>query len=231
MHLDKRNIKQSISAQLRDSEPVRKALGHLASRGMVGVDDVTAIATGPESQPDLRFDAITAVLAMEQAAEEVLTRLLDSVDRTIFVETLKAVAAFRTKWALPEVKKRLRTCTDPEKRALFAWTLAAYPDDREAENLLREVMATDRDANVREHAIEAAGAFGSGEVVKALLTALETGSPRERFWSLYSLGNLARPETANAVRKYLRDKTLIPGFGTIADEARQALAKITEADS
>jgi len=198
----------------------------MASQGVRGTDEIKAIATNDKSPFDSRIDAVIAVLAMERGGEEVLSHLLNTEDRTLFVETLKVIATLQTKWALPELMMRVKTCADPRKRALFAWGLAAYPKDNDAESLLGEVIATDDDADVREHAIEAMGAFESDKAVKALLAVLETGSARERFWALYSLGNLGRPETADVIRKYLQDHTVIANFDTVSDEARRALAKI-----
>ena len=231
MHSDPRDIRNEILAQLQHSDPVRKALKQLASRGVTKTDEIKAIATDDRSGVDSRIDAIIAILAVERGAEEVLCDLLDTEDRTVFVETLKVIASLHPRWALPELMTRLKTCVDPRKRALFAWVLAAYPKDGDAERLLRDVMVTDPDAVVREHAIEAMGVFESDKTVNALLAALETGSERERFWALYSLGNLARPETADVIRKYLQDHTAIAGFGTVSDEARQALAKIRNRES
>ena len=230
MRSDKGNIQEIISMRLRHSDPVQKALKRMASQGFTGAEDIKAIATNDKSPVDSRIDAVTAVLAMERGGEEVLSQLLNTEDRTVFVETLKAISMLQTEWALPELMVRLKTSADPEKRALFAWALAAYPNDRHAESLLREVIAKDHDAVVREHAIESLGAFESDESVNALLAALETGSARERFWALYGLGNLARPETAGHIRKYLEDQTTVAGFGTVSDEARRALAKITNGE-
>ena len=224
---DKRNIQESISARLQHSDPVREALKRLASQGLVRPDVIKAMATNDKTPLDSRIDAVTVVLAMERGGEEVLSRLLDTEDRTVFVEVLKVIATLHTNWALPELMIRLKTCANPEKRALFAWALAAYPNADDVESLLREMMATDHDATVREHAIESLGAFKSDEATNALLSVLETGTATERFWSLYSLGNIARPETTNAIRKHLQDHTVIPGFGTISEEARKALTKIT----
>lgn len=102
MGSDKGNIQESISARLRHSDPVRKALKRLASQGLIGAEDIKAIATNDKSPVDSRIDAVTAVLATERGGEEVLSQLLNTEDRTLFVETLKAIdAAYRrANWEL-----------------------------------------------------------------------------------------------------------------------------------
>jgi HEAT repeat protein len=165
-------------------------------------------------------------LAMQDRAA-ILGDLLDSSDRVLVIETLKSIKNARTEWAVPSLIVRLKSCSDPSSRAALAWTLGAYPKNASVQDALLEVMAGDSDQAVRDHAIESLGDFRSPVVLNARLRVLEQGSASERFWSLYSLGKLADSQASAAITRCLHDQTVIPHFGTVADEARWALEKIT----
>jgi HEAT repeat protein len=215
-----------IPVRLRRKEIVRSALQRLASQGNVEAADIQALALDTRLPFDLRRDAIVIVLAAARPNEELLRDLLQSGDRFTATETLKIIKYLGTEWALPELATGARTSDDPSQRSLFAWALAAYPTNSVAEGVLIEILASDSAAIVRDHAIESLGEFPSPRVVEALVQVLERGGASERFWALFSLGNLANPNTREAISQCLQDQTVIPGYGTIAEEAKAALIKI-----
>ncbi len=222
------SIEGGIPARLRELETVREALERLAGQGKREVGDVEALARDSAAVTDSRLDAITALMAMEEGRVDILRDLLDSNDRMLCIETLKSIRNVGTEWAIPDLIARTYSCNDPSRRAVFAWTLAAYPNNANVQSVLLEVMTQDGDRSVREHAIEALSEFRSPPVLDALLCALKQGSAGERFWALYSLGTLADPQASEAVARYLDDQTEIPNYGTVAHEARWALDKITQ---
>lgn len=218
---DRSPIHERISPRLRRADLVRSGLDRLASRGKVQVNDVSDLALDNSSPIELRLDTIAALLAMEEGDEAVLHKLLGSDDRMIVVEALKSIRHFGTHWAIPELITQRETSVDASKPAILAGALAD-PRTSDAQSILLDVMASDTDVGVREHAIESLGEFRSPTVVKALLHILEWGSPREGYWTLwtlYSLGTLADLQTSEAIVQHLGDQTVIPEFGTIAPAA------------
>jgi HEAT repeat protein len=173
-----------------------------------------------------RLDAATILTAMQEPDEEGIQNLLACEDPTVFIETLKSIRSFRVEWALRHLIRGAKAGEDPARRAVFAWTLAAYPASAETESVLLDLATNDSSPEVREHAIESLGEFHSDRAVKVLLHILVDGSAPERFWALFSLGTLADPVAADGIRGCLQDRTAISGLGTIAEEANWALAKI-----
>ena len=211
---------------LRESVIVRDALQRLASQGKRDFSDVEALALDRTALIDSRLDAITVLMAMQENRADILPELLDSNDRMLVIETLKSIRNVGTEWAIPDLIVRMKSCSDPSKRAVFAWALGAYPKNADVQNALLKVMVRDPDLAVRDHAIESLSEFRSPTVLDALLGALERGSASERFWALYSLGTLADSRASEAIARCLHDQTVIPDFGTVADEARWALEQI-----
>lgn len=219
-------IGRELQPRLRNSHIVRQAVRRLMSLGSHDLKDVDTLALNSEAAIDQRLDAIVVLTALRRARAKVLGGLLASEDRLIVIETLKAIRNQGTEWAMPDLIVALRTCNDPSKRAVVAWALAAYPKESDVETALLELLAREDDPDVRDHAIESLSMFRSTRVLKTLLNMLESGSSRERFWALYSLGTLADPRATKAVTRYLHDPTVIPNFRTIGYEARWALSQI-----
>jgi HEAT repeat protein len=219
---------ERIVPRLRLADPVQRALARLAERGHTGTADLRRLALDNESPMQSRLDAAIILTAMKEPDEEGIRSLLDCEDRTLFVETVKSLRSLSEEWALRCVLAAARNSDDPSRRPLFAWALAGYPTSAEAESALLSLATSDDSPAVREHAIESLGEFHSGRVVNVLLDILAGGPAPERFWALFSLGNLAAPTAAEGVRGCLQDRTAIPGLGTIAEEASWALARIQE---
>jgi len=217
---------REIVPRLRNSQIVRDALRRLTGQGKREVESAEMLAVNGEATLDQRLDAITIVTALKRGSADVLLSLLSSDDQTIVIEALKSIRNFRTEWARPILVNAVRSCKEPSKRAVFAWALAAYRKDDDVERALLEVAVRDDDSEVRNHAIESLGEFRSDGVLEALLKILESGPPAERFWALYSLGTLADARAVDMVKRSVQDQTPVPGFGTIADEARWALEQM-----
>jgi HEAT repeat protein len=188
--------------------------------------DAEASALDQRNAIDQRLDAVTIVVSQKNGNPMVLQRLIACDDPIIFVETLKRVKDFRTKWAKSVLLDSIERSDDNEKRALLTWALAAYPEDRGVEKFLVGAAIRDDDPDVRAHAIESLAQFRSERVFRLFVQILECGSPAERFWALYGLGTQADSRSRELVNRFTKDATEIPGFGTIAEEARWALSKI-----
>jgi len=224
-------ILKKISPRLRQATSVKSALARLADRSRMEAADLAMLALDSDAPMQSRLDATTLVAAMQEPDEQGIQNLLSCEDRTVFIETLKSIRSFGTEWALRYLITAAKASQDPARQAVLAWTLAAYPASAEAESVLLDLAKNDRPPTVREHAIESLGEFHSDGVVRVLTRILEEGSAAERFWALFSLGTqgtLAAPVAIDGIRSCLEDQTGIPGLGTIAEEARWALARIQD---
>jgi HEAT repeat protein len=216
-----------ISERLRDHRSVVDSFRRLSGVGKISPPEFRQIALDPEMAIDLRIDALVLFAASAQSDRDGLRILLESGDKLIMVETLKRIREFSTEWAASEIIARVKNSNDPSERAILAWTLAGFSNNRDALAALLEAIRRDSDLSVRSHAIESLGSFPFPEVVDALLDVLEHGSPSERFWSLFSLGTIRDTRGVEAISRCLQDETIIPDFGTISSEAGWALRQIT----
>jgi HEAT repeat protein len=223
-----RRLLEGVLPRLRLADAVQGALARLAEHGHTETADIRRLAFDNTSPMQSRLDAVTLLTAMKDPDEEAIHGLFAIENETLFIETVKSMKSLSVEWALQWELVAARDTNDPSRRALIAWALAAYPTSVDAETSLLNLATNDDSPTVREHAIEALGEFHSSAVVKVLLDILSRGLPTERFWALFSLGNLAAPVAAEGVRSCLQDYTAIPGFGTIAEEASWALARIQE---
>jgi len=229
----KGSLEEKISARLRPASAVRQALARVAGSPRIEAGsprieaaDLLNLALDPDEPMEFRLDAVTILLAMERPDEEGLRKLLACGDRTVFIEALKSIKSFGVSWALRDLIVAANTTKEADRRAVLAWALAAYRDSVDAQKTLLDLATNDSSSLVREHATESLGEFRSNSVSKTLLHILAVGSSAERFWALFSLGNLADPSAADAVRGCLEDQTAVPGLGTISEEAEWALGKI-----
>jgi HEAT repeat protein len=216
-----------ISETLLNHRSVVDSFRRLSGVGKIGPSEVRQIALDPEMAIDLRIDALVLFAASAQSDRDGLRMLLESSDKLVIVEVLKRIREFGTEWAAAEIIARAKSSNDPSERAILAWTLAGFPGNRDALAALLEVIRQDSDLSVRNHAIESLGNFRVPEVVDALLSVLDHGSPDERFWSLFSLGTIRDARAVEAISRCLQDETRIPDFGTISAEAQWALQQIS----
>lgn len=216
-----------VSKRLRDHRSVVDSFRRLSGVGKISFREVRQMALDPEMAIDLRIDALVLFAASARSDRDGLRILLESGDKLVMVEALKRIREFSTEWAASEIIARAKDSSDPSQRAILAWTLAGFSDNRAALAALLEVVRRDPDPDVRNHAIESLGNFPFPEVVDALLDVLENGSPGERFWALFSLGTIRDARAVEAIMRCLHDETRVPDFGTVSAEAEWALRQIS----
>jgi HEAT repeat protein len=227
--MKKHDIQVLIAEHLRKDERISNALARLHSlKVRTHVETLSKMAFDGSQDFSSRIDAIILILSMKSDLAIVLSRLLDSDDRVFVAETLKLIRDIKTKWAITELISRVKSDTDPSRRAMVAWSLAGYPNSSAVRSALLDVVVKDPDLEVRNHAIESLSEFPSPQVVEALLRVLSQGSTSERFWSLYSLGTLGDRRAIEAITPFLKDEAVVSDFGTIAAEAKWALNEISK---
>jgi len=105
----------------------------------------------------------------------------------------------------------------------------AYPGLQEATGVLRSVLRDTSEApSVRGVAAESLGRLGSPEALDDLLAALSDPEPEIRFFAAYALGLLGSRDALDALSRVAgEDEASLAGFGSVADEAREAIEAIT----
>lgn len=228
--LDSRDpLLSEVAPRLRLLDAVQNAVARLSSAGYSRMEALPRLALSGEAPIEFRLDAVALLAAATRdPGGGWVGSLLACEEDIVFIEALKAMRNFGPEAALLPLTEATKSTGNPRRRAVLAWALAAYPGNTEAEAALVMLAEGDGEAVVREHAIESLGEFRSSRSLKTLVHSLESGSETERFWALFSLGNLGDPVAVDAIRRCLDDHTEIPGLGTIADEANRALAKIED---
>jgi len=118
----------------------------------------------------------------------------------------------------------LRTHPDPDTRRFAAYALGNFDNPR-ASTALREVLANQSEqpavrAMAAEHLVYEKSA------IPDLLAALRDRSREVRFWSAYALGEGRVQRALLPLRRLTSDRALVPGWWSVAREARWAIATI-----
>jgi len=104
----------------------------------------------------------------------------------------------------------------------------AYPGLQDATGVLRSVLRdTSEGPAVRGVAAESLGRLRSPEALDDLLAALSDREPEVRFFAAYALGLLGSRDALDALSRVAgEDEASLAGFGSVAEEAREAIEAI-----
>jgi HEAT repeat protein len=139
------------------------------------------------------------------------------------------------KHAYRALVQTLREHPDPALREAAAYALWQFRDDRAHPLLLAALRDPAEDPRVRGQAAETLGYTTRDartrrykETARALVDALGDPSPTVRFWAASALGGMrARAATPALRRLAATDQAVCPGWWRVADEAADALVRIT----
>jgi HEAT repeat protein len=85
---------------------------------------------------------------------------------------------------------------------------------------------------VRAQAAEVLGSRGERRALLPLLTALDDASVEVRFWAVFALGPLGDPYALAALEGVAAtDQAILPRWGPISKEAREAIQHIQDQQS
>lgn len=142
-------------------------------------------------------------------------------------EAIKALGIFQSKAAIDVLVSIVREDDDESIRNLAIFVLGLIGDERTVGLLINLLNDSSETAGIRGHVAEALASIGSSEAVGPLIAALEDPAVEVRFWAVYALGQLGDKHALPAL-KHLEttDKTILPGWGTIQEEAAEAIKMI-----
>jgi HEAT repeat protein len=124
----------------------------------------------------------------------------------------------------------LRADREPEVRKAAAYSLGQIGTSEVLDALLQTVSNGTEASSVRGMAVEALTYLreSSGHVVSTLRAVLGDPAPEVRFWAAFALGELGDPAALEDLRRVTSDTGKVPGYGSVADEAKEAIARIEE---
>jgi HEAT repeat protein len=138
-----------------------------------------------------------------------------------------ALGFLGSKRATNPLLKALREDPDVSVRDA-GYSLGALRDARAVPSLIAAVSDANEASSVRGTAAKQLGWLGSQTAVEPLIHALDDPPAEVRFWAAHGLGWLGDPSAVPALTKLAADDSgMLQEFGTVADEAREALAKIS----
>jgi len=207
----------------RDLESIRQA-GGTSSSGLF------AILRDVQHPSDLRA-AICWVLARRgNHGGRVTAAVLDALGdaRTaVRVAAAQALGQLGARKALPQLITTLVTDDDSDARKAAAYALGVIGDDGATRALVWTLNNKDEAPAVRGMAAESLANVGAKSAVPTLLAALNDPSAEVRFWSAFALGELGGPESLPGLQRVAaRDMADVPGWGTVSQEASEAIERI-----
>lgn len=133
--------------------------------------------------------------------------------------------------AVPRLIRDLRASADCEKRVAAAHTLGFLHDRRAVKPLIQVVRNRKASPRLRGQAAESLGylvMFRADRLAfSTLLEEFEDPSPEVRFWSVFAVGQMGNREAIPALTKISQeDKATLPGWWSIAKEAKAAIRQI-----
>jgi HEAT repeat protein len=180
----------------------------------------------------------SAAPSMRSTAAFLIGRFDDPRAATAFMAVLddraselrhQAVIELGSMGADEAVEKLLRMLdADDQTREVVAWALGEISDERAQAPLLAVLADRSQPADLRGQAAESLGTIDhAANAVPALIAALGDAEAAVRFFAAFALGGIGDPRALEALdRVAATDHALVPGFSSVADEARNAAAHI-----
>lgn len=193
----------------------------------------------------LTWDRLVATIAdggivsdLRQAAAWLLGRLerpealgplvgaLGDADPALRAEAARALGSLADPAAVAPLAGNLRDDRDPSVRAAAAEALGLIGDAAAVDPLLATLADVAETAEVRGHAAEALLGPREPRAIAPLIAALADPSPELRYWCAFALGELGAHAALPALERVAADDPTISRHGSVADEARAAIAAI-----
>jgi len=158
-------------------------------------------------------------------ARRQLNAALDYPDAALRGEAIRALGVIGDGRTTSRLIKLLRSDPDPDIRFWAAYALGNI-DGKRATTALREVLAN-RAEKPSVRAMAAEQLVFSREAIPDLVAGLRDASREVRFWSAYALGEMRADVALPALRRLAaRDRTRVPGWWSVAREAKSAITTI-----
>lgn len=225
--LRERALEGVVDAELRSIQ-----IHRLQELETLGITTLHALTRALESR-DLPTSALAdccwlAGLASHNAVVgHIIALLSESEEQALIWEAAKALSVM--KLAKSQVLHLIRTLElhpGPENRSACAYVLGFDGSQEAVLALVRCLSNSAEKPNVRGQAAEALGETNSAVAVEPLIESLSSPVVEVRFWAAFALGKLKNPAGRDALMRALADQAVLEGWGSVADEARSALAEL-----
>ena len=161
-------------------------------------------------------------------------RLLKSsnpADRKLRIDLIHGLHWFEDRRAVPLAVEILGNRRESKVvRVCAAYLFHRFADSRATPVLIQVLMNPREPSGLRTYCAEALGNCRRGKraVVKALITCLTDADPYVRTFSALALAFCGNQSAAEPLKKLRSDKTPVPPYGKVADDAKYALTSIQE---
>lgn len=166
-------------------------------------------------------------LGLTEARGSLFSRLENDADSDVVWEAARALSN------LPGTARRiealLQTSNEPERMTAMVWALGNIGERRSVSPLIRILQDTSANPRLRGHAAEALGSCGDRAASQVLIEGLADAAPEVRFWSAFALGELGEERALPDLESLAEsDHVRVPGWHSVAVEARDAVSKIIQ---
>jgi HEAT repeat protein len=199
----------------------------LESKMELTVENLARLVADPLAEPRAR--ALGAWL-IGLTQESSLVSRLEQVARSAppeeaLWEIAKALCIL--KQGGPLFRELLSNAQNAVTRRVAAYALGCLRDSSAVEDLCRTLSRKEETTEVRGQAAEALGYLALESALGSLIEAAQDPLPEVRFWSVFALGQIGAPEAEPVLRALAdHDDALVEGYGSVAKEAEEALARI-----
>ena len=152
-------------------------------------------------------------------------------DRKLRTDLIHGLHWFEDRRAVPLAIEILRNRRESKvARDCAAYLFHRFSDSRATPVLIQVLMNSKEPSGLRTYCAEALGNCRRGEpaAVKALITCLGDADPYVRTFSALALAFCGNKNALEPLKRLSLDKTPVPPYGKVADDAKYALISIRE---
>lgn len=168
---------------------------------------------------------LAGILGFESVAPHLEVIVGGESSTSLKWEAAKALCSLRQGFEL--FKTLLTESEDAGSRKIAAYALGCLGDQKASQALCTVLADISEAPDVRGQAAEALGYLLDPATFECLVKGTSDAEPEVRFWSVFALGQLRDARARNLLERIeSTDNGLVEGWGTIAEEAREALAHL-----
>lgn len=202
-------------------------------------DSLFKMIQDPASSVDRRCTACWIAGRLgDLRAVKALLAALGAEQPTVRAQAAIALGELQSKESIPFLLTCMLNDTDTEVRTSATYAFWFFDDrtrlaQEQVTQTLISVLSNEHEhPKVRAQAAEVLGSRGERRALLPLLTALDDASVEVRFWAVFALGQLGDPYALAALEGVAAtDQAILPRWGPISKEAREAIQHIQDQQS